>query len=316
MTSKKIISIITPTFNEVENVETCVAAVKEVMNSLNDNYEYEHIFIDNRSQDGTILKLREIAASDLNVKLIVNSKNLGASKSVYRALGFASGDLIIPMLAADLQDPPSVIAQFVAEWEKGFKLVFGQRTNRRESLVMRLTRSIYYKIIRALAEGDIPLNAGEFLLVDREVLSILLATNDKNPYVRGLFAQTGVEASFIQYNWNIRTKGKSKATIVNMVDLAVNGLVSTSRLPARFALVLGFILATAGLALGALTIISKIFGLLDAAPGIPTLVTAVFILGGAQLFFLGLIGEYVLSIHSQVKPEPDAFSLIELNFLK
>lgn len=316
MLNKVLISVITPTYNEIENVDGCVNAVKAVMEKLPDRYEYEHIFIDNRSNDGTILKLQEIALNDSKVKVIVNSKNLGASKSVYRALGFTSGDVIIPMVAADLQDPPSVISLFVSEWEKGFKLVFGQRSNRRESLIMRMTRSMYYRIIRKMAEGDIPLNAGEFLLVDRQVLDTLLATNDKNPYVRGLFAQTGIEAAFVPYNWSVRTKGKSKATLINMVDLAVNGLVSTSRLPARLALLIGFLLASGGFFLGLITALSKLFGILNAAPGIPTLLTAVFILGGAQLFFLGLVGEYVLSIHSQVKPEPEAFSVLEINFSK
>jgi glycosyltransferase involved in cell wall biosynthesis len=311
-----LISIVTPTYNELDNIDLCVSAVKNLMNNELSHYDYEHIFIDNRSDDGTIQKLAEAAKDDKKVKVIVNSKNIGASKSVFRALRFTKGELIVPMVAADLQDPPTVISQFVSEWEKGFKLVFGQRTNRRESLIMRTTRSLYYKIIRAMADSEIPLNAGEFLLVDRQVLNTLLDTNDKNPYVRGLFAQTGIEASYVPYNWHVRTNGKSKATLLNMVDLAVNGLISTSRIPARVALISGFLLSCAGLILGIVTAISKFLGLLEAAPGIPTLVTAVFVLGGAQLFFLGLIGEYVLSIHSQVKPEPEAYSIIEINFLK
>lgn len=313
MTGKKLISIITPTFNESENVYTCMETVKKVLESQLADYDYEHIFIDNGSTDGTIRELERIAKLDKRVKVIINSRNLGASRSVFRALHFTRGDLIVPMVAADLQDPPSIITQFVGEWEKGFKLIFGQRLNRRESFFMRSLRSIYYRLIRAMAESDIPLNAGEFLLVDRQILNTLLATQDRNPYVRGMFAQTGIEPSYVTYDWAERKKGRSKATFVNMIDLAINGLISTSKLPARLALILGFLLASLGFALGLITALSQIFGFLDAAPGIPTLVTGVFILGGAQLFFLGLIGEYVLSIHTQVKPEPEAFSLLEIN---
>ena len=314
MSKKIIISIVTPTYNEVENVENCYESVRSIFLKHLNNYEYEHIFIDNRSTDGTVEELEKMANIDSRVKIIVNSKNIGASKSIFRGLSFTQGDLIVPMLAADLQDPPSIIPRFVNEWENGYKLVFGQRTNRRESLLMRAMRALYYKIIRAMANSDIPLNAGEFLLVDRQVLDTILSTNDRNPYVRGLFAQTGVDASYIKYDWDVRKHGHSKATFINMVDLAITGLISTSKLPARIALFTGFILSAIGILLGLFTVAASLLGGLEAARGIPTLVTAVFFLGGAQLFFLGLVGEYVLSIHSQIKPEPQAFSVKEINF--
>ncbi len=316
MNRRILISIVTPTYNEFENVENCYESVKSTFLEHLVNYDYEHIFIDNLSTDGTVKVLEKIASIDSRVKIIVNSKNIGASKSIFRGLSFTQGDLIVPMLAADLQDPPSIIPKFVNEWERGYKLVFGQRTNRRESRLMRTVRALYYKIIRAMADSDIPLNAGEFLLVDRQVLDTILSTNDRNPYVRGLFAQTGVNSSYIKYEWDVRKHGHSKATFINMVDLAITGLISTSKLPARIALFTGFVLSMIGIFLGIFTVAATLLGGIEAAQGIPTLVTAVFVLGGAQLFFLGLVGEYVLSIHSQIKPEPQAFSIKEINFLE
>lgn len=307
------LSIITPCYNEEQNIESCIAAVKHMMRTELPNYAYEHIFIDNCSTDATVDLIRAGAMNDLNVKLVVNNRNIGVSRSIYRALGRADGHAIIPMLPADLQDPVNVIPKFVAHWESGSMVVFGQRIERQESLFMRLMRGIYYRTIRKLASSNIPLNAGEFMLIDRKVAHSVTAIGDQYPYVRGLVAQADTRSSFVKYRWERRINGKSKSTPFVLIDVAINGLVSTSRLPARISLLAGFAVSFVGLTLGFTALLATLIYGRQALPGITTILISVFMIGGIQLFFLGLIGEYVLSIHSQVRPEPLVYSSEEVN---
>jgi glycosyltransferase involved in cell wall biosynthesis len=308
------LTIITPCFNEVESIVNCISIVRQFMQDQLADYSYEHILIDNASTDGTVREIKIEAESDKRIKLMINSRNIGASRSVYRALIASSGEAIIPMLAADLQDPVEVIAEFVSLWESGSLVVFGQRTNRQENFLMRILRGIYYRIIRKLSQSDIPINAGEFMLIDRKIANSIIELHDTNPYIRGMVGQTGVPSKYVQYTWVKRTKGKSKSTPFVLIDFAINGLVSTSRLPARIVLLVGFAISGLGILMGIATFVSVLFLKNNVAQGIPTLIVAVFILGGIQLFFLGLIGEYVLSIHGQVRQEPGAFDIEKINF--
>ena len=311
---KPQLSIITPCFNEEESVEKCYQSLSNVMSQNLPGVTYEHIFADNHSTDRTVEIIKKFALSDSRVKLIVNSKNIGAPRNIYRALSRTSGSAVIPMLPADLQDPAEVIPQFFKEWKLGSLIVFGQRIERDESLAMRVLRGIYYRTIRKFATSDIPINAGEFMLIDRKVVDLLVNMKESNPYLRGMIAQVGTKSSYIDYNWGRREFGKSKATPFVLIDTAINGLVSTSRLPARFALFFGFILSFLGIILGIWSFISSILSNSSVQSGIPTIIVAIFFLGGIQLFFLGLIGEYVLSIHGQIRPEPNAFDLETLGF--
>ena len=188
----KKISIITPCYNEENNVRECYQAVKEVVTQSLPNYRYEHIFADNASTDGTLARLKEIAAQDQNVKVISNSRNVGPFRNMWNAMKSASGDAVIPLLPADLQDPPSVIPQFVSNWESGDLVVYGVRANREESWIMRKMRGTYYRLIRRFADAVIPLNSGEFLLADKRVIQSILTVDDAYPYIRGLIAQTAV----------------------------------------------------------------------------------------------------------------------------
>jgi glycosyltransferase involved in cell wall biosynthesis len=312
--SEIILSIVTPCYNEEETVEKCVLAVRRIMSSKFPNMEYEHIFSDNSSTDKTLEVLKSLATNDSRLKIVVNSRNIGASRNIYRALRHTSGRTVVPMLPADLQDPAEVIPLLVAEHEKGNKIVYGVRSSRKESLVMRILRSIYYKIIWKLSGSRIPINSGEFMLLDRIVVDSILSTKDANPYVRGLVAQTGFKSSSVSYTWVKREGGKSKSSFFVLIDTAINGLVSTSRLPARIALLFGFFFATLGLIFGIASALIILTSGSDSPQGIPTIIIAIFTLGGIQLFFLGLIGEYVLSIHGQVRPEPDSVDVERINF--
>jgi glycosyltransferase involved in cell wall biosynthesis len=312
----KKITIITPCFNEEDNVEICAFEVKKVMAEKLAPYEYEHIFADNASTDLTLQKLSEMAAQDSRIKVISNSRNVGPFRNMWNAMKSASGDAVIPLLPADLQDPPSVIPELVKCWESGFLVTYGVRANREESLVMRMARGAYYRIIKRFAAAVIPLNSGEFLLADKRVVDSILVVDDQYPYIRGLIAQTGVRSTSVPYTWVKRERGKSKNSFISLIDQAINGFVSTSRVPARLTLLGGFILSLLGVAYAIFTAFVSIISESQTPIGIPTIIVGIFMLGGIQLLFLGLIGEYILSIHGQVRRVPPMFETKRINFLE
>lgn len=310
----KKLSIITPCYNEELNVEICALELKKVMKEKLPEYDYEHIFSDNASEDSTLEKLRLIASVDSHIKVISNSRNVGPFRNMWNAMKSATGDAIVPLLPADLQDPPSIIPEFVKKWESGFLVTYGVRTNRQESFLMRVLRGTYYRIIKRFASAVIPINSGEFLLADKKVVDSVLSVDDQYPYIRGLIAQTGVKSSSVSYTWVKRERGKSKNNFIALIDQAINGFVSTSRTPARLALLGGFTLSILGFVYGLLTIFLAINSEGRAPVGIPTIIIGIFLLGGIQLFFLGLIGEYVLSVHGQVRRTPPMFEIERINF--
>ena len=310
----KKLSIITPCYNEEVNVEICAQELKKVMQEKLSGYDYEHIFADNASTDATLIKLRELAAKDDHIKVISNSRNVGPFRNMWNAMKSATGDAVVPLLPADLQDPPSVIPELVKHWEQGFLVTYGVRANREESIIMRMARGLYYRIIKKFASAVIPLNSGEFLLADKKVIDSILVVDDQYPYIRGLIAQTGVKSASVPYTWVRRERGKSKNSFISLIDQAINGFVSTSRVPARLALLGGFLLSFLGFAYAIFTLVMVLISDGTAPVGIPTIIVGIFLLGGIQLLFLGLIGEYILSIHGQVRRTPPMFEIERINF--
>lgn len=308
------LTIITPCYNEELSVVDCAIEVQKVMSSKLPKVKYEHIFIDNASTDGTVRELRKIAGNSKNVKVIVNSRNVGPFRNMYAAMAKASGRAVIPMLPADLQDPADKIPDLYQEWINGYLVVYGERTNRQESLFMRAMRGLYYRIVRTMSETDIPLNSGEFMLIDRKISDEICKLGDHYPYIRGLVAQSTSNSTSVPYTWGVRKKGKSKSNFLALIDQAINGFVSTSRAPARIALLGGFFISGLGFLAGLWSLIASLVDAPTALQGIPTLIVALFFFGGIQLFFLGLIGEYILSIHSQVRRLPREFEVESINF--
>lgn len=311
--SRKI-SIITPTYNEEDNVDTCYQTIREIFDTKLSGYDFEYIFADNSSTDRTPEHLRNLAKKDPRVKLIFNARNYGALRSNFNALTRATGDAVVVCLAADLQDPPELLPELVRKWEQGFEVVYGIRQNRPESLILRNLRKLFYRIINRLAEVPIPVDVGEYQLIDRVVLKAVLQCDDYYPYIRGLIANCGFKSIGIAYDWKRRRKGFSKATWFLLIDQAINALISFSNIPIRICLLFG-------LAVSALSIFYSIVLLVwivalpkIAPPGIPTLVVALFFFGGVQLFFLGIIGEYVTAIHFQVRRRPLVIEREVINF--
>lgn len=302
----KTISIISPCFNEADNVERCYEAVKALFAGDGPlaGYRCEHIFADNDSTDGTVDILRTLAAADPALKVILNARNFGPFRSNFNALRAATGDAVLVFLPVDLQDPPEMIPEFVKLWEAGCEVVAGARANREESLALRLCRGVFYRMVRGLSEIDIPVDVGEFQLIDRKVWQAVVEHDDHYPYIRGIIASVGFRRVIVPYTWAARKRGLSKNNLPRLIDQALNGIFSFTNVPMRLCTLAGLLLA--GLCfLYALVSVGLWFALPHMAPrGTTTLLVAVFFLSGVQLCFLGILGEYVTSIHSQVRKRP------------
>jgi polyisoprenyl-phosphate glycosyltransferase len=300
-----LVSVVTPCFNEEDNLEDCHRALRAVFDRDLPGYRLEHIFCDNASTDGSVEVLRRLAAQDPCVKVVVNARNYGPFRSTFNGLRHAKGDAVVVLFAADLQDPPEVIVEFVREWRAGAEVVYGVRGKREEGLLMRSIRKVYYRAVSRVAGIDIPLDVGEFQLVDRKVLAALLEHEDYYPYIRGMIANCGFRARGVPYVWRARRKGFSKNRLYNLVDQGLNGLISFTNLPMRIAMFTGFTIALLSFVYAFFTMVVNLWthGSLT-VPGIPTLIVALFFFGGVQLMFLGIIGEYVSAIHFQVRKRP------------
>ena len=315
MDNKKKISVISPCFNEELNVKECYKAVNAVFKEYLSDYDYEHIFTDNSSNDNTVNILRKIAADDKRVKVIVNSRNFGPLKSTFNGVLRSSGDAVLVMLAVDLQDPPELIPEFVKKWEEGFKIVAGSRREREEGIIMRNTRKLFYYLVLKLSYVSIPPYVGEFQLIDKVIVDKLRKFDDYNPYIRGMIASCGYETIIIPYKWKSRKKGKSKLKLYQLFDIALNGMISFSNVPMRCAIVLGTLISITSLTYAIIMlIINIIFYRIIAPPGIATLITALFFFSGVNLLFLGLLGEYISAIHSQVRKKPLVIEKETINF--
>lgn len=311
----KLISVVTPCYNEEANVRTCRDAVRQVFQCELPGYDYEHIFCDNDSRDGTPRILAELAAEDRHVKVILNSRNFGPFRSMFNGILSTSGDAVLCFLPADLQDPPELIPKMVRHWEDGHEVVYGIRGQRKEGFLLRNIRRAYYRLVSRLADIEIPLNVGEFQLVDRCVVSALRDFDDYYPYVRGMIASCGFRSTSVEYTWNRRERGMSKNRLYHLIDQGLNGLVSFTNVPLRLCMFLGLLIACLTFFYGgAALLLNLIYYRELAPPGIPTLIVAVFFFSGIQLFFFGILGEYIGAIHSQVRKRPLVIERRRLNF--
>lgn len=312
---RKTISIITPCFNERDNVVDCRDAVRSVFERELSNYDYEHIFCDNASNDGTPEVLQEMAAGDPCIKVILNARNFGPFCSTFNGLMNADGDAVVVLLAADLQDPPEVIVGFVRRWEEGFEVVYGVRSQREEGLIMRSVRHVYYRTVSRFSSFQIPPDVGEFQLIDRKVVDALRRCDDYYPYIRGMIASCGFRAIGVEYVWKARKKGFSKNRLYHLVDQGLNGIISFSRVPMRLCMLFGFVISALSICFA---MFSLVWHLVDkgavAPPGVPTLIVALFFFSGVQFFFLGVLGEYISAIHSQVRKRPLVVERQRINF--
>ena len=302
--AKKKISIVSPCFNEADNVRICYEMVRALFEKELPGYDREHIFADNNSSDRTVEILREIAKTDPAVKVVANSRNFGVFRSTFNALKYATGDATLVMMPVDLQDPPELLPQFVALWEQGTEVVAGARSNRQEGFLMRKVRGAFYRIVNRLAGFEIPENVGEFQLIDRKVLDAVLRYDDHYPYIRGMIAACGFRRVIVPYVWKARKSGVSKISLWELFDQAFNGIFAFTNVPMRLCGIAGFCLSAICLAYAVLSLAVYIVEPSYAPRGVVSLVIGMFILFSIQLIFVGLLGEYVTSIHAQVRRGP------------
>ncbi len=307
----KKISIVTACYNEEENLEELCQRIRAVMTNL--KYDYEHIVIDNASSDQSVNILRKLAQNDTNLKVIVNMRNFGHIRSPYHALLQTTGDAVIGM-ASDLQDPPERIPDFIQKWEEGYKVAIGVKTRSEESWIFYALRTAYYRALRALSEVPLIENFTGFGLYDREVMNIIRDLNDPYPYFRGLIAELGFERAQIEFTQPRRKRGISKNNFYTLYDLAMLGLTGYTKIPLRLATMLGFFAALLSFLVGLAYLIYKLIFWQQFSVGLAPAVIGLFFLGSVQLIFLGIMGEYIGAIYTQVIRRPLVIEKERINF--
>jgi polyisoprenyl-phosphate glycosyltransferase len=316
------ISIVTGCYNEEENVADLCTQVRAVMEGLplrvrpdggTEPYAYEHLFIDNASTDRTVEILRGICAEDAHVKVIVNTRNFGHIRSPFYGLLQARGEAVI-YVVADLQDPPEMIREFIGQWEAGYKVVVGVKQESLEKRSMFLVRRLFYRLIDRLSEVPLVRNFTGFGLYDKAVIDKLREIDDPYPYFRGLICDLGYERAEIPFVQPSRRRGSTKNNFYSLYDLAMLGITNHSKVPLRLAAMAGFALSIAALIVAAVYLAIKLLFWSTFSLGLAPLVIGVYFIGSVQLFFIGILGEYIGSIHTQVYHRPLVIEKERINF--
>lgn len=311
--TKKLISVVTPTYNEQDNINELYRRVKDQLVKLESRYDYEIIVIDNCSEDKTQSLLRELAKNDKNFKVILNNRNFGHIRSPYYGILQSSGAATI-YLASDLQDPPEKICEFVEEWEKGYKLVMATKPVSKSSKIMHSLRKAYYRALDGISDITLVPDSTGFGLYDQAVIKDLKAINDPYPFLRGLICELGYPVKTIEFVQPRRLRGISKNNFYTLYDIAMLGIVSHSKVPLRIASFAGFMLS-AMCFIGALGYLFAKLLFWESIPfGVAPLMIAVLFMFGVTLLFIGLLGEYIASIHTYVQRRPIVVENERINF--
>ena len=301
-TSIIIYSLVIPVYNEEDNIKQLYDRISVVMNQL--DIESEIVLVDDGSSDRSLAIIQELRIKDPRVKYISLARNFGHQIAVTAGLNFVQGQAAI-VIDADLQDPPELVPDMLKLWREGFKIVYAQRLVRKdESLLKRLSVYIFYRILQHLADIDIPIDTGDFCLMDRQVIETLNAMPERNRYVRGLRAWTGFRQTAIAYERDGRFAGESKYPFTKLVSLAIDGIVSFSRVPLRLATYLGLITAIFAIVMICLVIYWRLTDPYSQFIGFAMITVAVFFLGAVQLISIGILGEYIGRIYEEVKRRP------------
>lgn len=298
----KKISIVIPTYNEVENIEYGYNRVLSVINECTD-YKWEILYIDNFSTDGTRALLKGLATKDSRVKVILNAVNVGWSKSSFYGILNTTGDAVV-LLAADMQEPPELISKFLEKYEEGNRIVIGKKTTSQENRIKYLIRKIYYWLLRKTSEIDHIDQFMGFGLYDKSFVDVLRKLDDPMPYLRGMVAELGGERAEIEYEQENRKKGKTHFNFWGMYDLAMLGITSYTKVIMRFCTIIGCFVGIVCVGIAIITFFLKIFNVVDFVTGMAALIVSNFFLGALTLFFIGLLGEYIININCRVMNRP------------
>jgi dolichol-phosphate mannosyltransferase len=313
MTSaKKLVSLISPCFNEEGNVEELYLRVCGVMEQL-PQYDFEYLFIDNASTDRTVEKLKALAARDPRVRVIVNMRNFGHLRSPYWGVIQTRGDVTV-YLASDLQDPPEMIPQFLEAWEQGWKVVLAVKPVSRTNPLVHWLRKSYYRLLDAISEVSLVKDATGFGVYDRAVLDLVRAVNDPYPFLRGLICELGFPVKTIPFNQPRRQRGITKNNFYTLYDIAMLGIVSHSVVPIRLAAMFGFLTGTLSILVAMVFLVLKLTLWSRFPIGVAPIVIGMFFMFGVVLLFIGILGEYVASIHTYVRNRPVVVERERINF--
>ena len=302
-------SLIIPIYNEEETIPELYRRVSDVMDSLDDSVEL--ILINDGSRDRSLKLMRELQERDARVCYISFARNFGHQAAVTAGLNFARGQVIV-VLDADLQDPPELIPKMIESWQAGYHVVYAQRTKRKkESWFKRLTAYVFYRLLRRLADVDIPADTGDFCLMDRQVVDLLNSMPERNRYIRGLRAWIGFRQTAVKFERDPRFAGEVKYTFKKSLALAINSLVSFSKIPLRLSTYLGLFSALIALLMALLVLYWRLQQPDSPVTGLATILIAVFFLGSVQLISIGILGEYIGRIYEEVKGRP-AYTIAEI----
>jgi dolichol-phosphate mannosyltransferase len=302
--AKKLLSIVVPTYNEENGIAQFYCRLKSVLNKLSSRFEYEIIFINDCSKDSTLEKLLLLQSLDSNIQIISFARNFGNQNAIAAGIDFLQGDLAV-IIDDDLQDPPEVIFSFIAEWERGFKVVYGQRPIREgESIIFKAIARLYYKCLNLIGDIKIPLDTGDFRLIDRQVIDVLKKMCESNKYYRGMIAWVGFSQKAIIYRRDVRYAGSSTFSLKKYINFAFDGLTSFSDKPLHFSSVFGVIVTFISFILALGLVINKVFNPESSIRGWTSLFALVSFFGGIQLITIGILGIYIGKIFRESKGRP------------
>ncbi len=308
----KLISIVTPCYNEEENVEELYRRVKATISEI-DGYHFEFIFIDNHSEDQTVEILKSLAVKDSAVKIIVNTRNFGHIRSPYYGILQSRGDATI-YLASDLQDPPEIIPEFIEWWEKGYKLVMATKPHSHGSAWMHSIRQSYYRFLDGISDITVLSDSTGFGLYDKAVINHLREIDDPYPFLRGLICELGYEIKTLPFSQPRRLRGLSKNNFYTLYDMGMLGIISHSKVPIRLMAFLGFAMGSISLIVALVFLILKLIFWDKFPMGVAPAVIGLFFLFGMLFFFIGIIGEYIATIHTYVQKRPIVVEKERINF--
>lgn len=309
----KKISIVVPTYNEEENVVPISKAIVEELERSLANYDYELLFVDNCSTDRTQKLLRGLCEENKKIKAIFNAKNFGQFNSPYYGLCQSTGDCTI-LICADFQDPISMIPKFVEEWENGYKIVSGIKATSKENKLMRFFRSCYYKMIKKMSDVEQIEHFTGFGLYDKKFIDVLRNLDDPTPFLRGIVAELGFKRKEIPYEQQKRAAGKTHNNWATLYDAAMLSFTSYTKVGLRIATIIGFVFSVISLIVAVVYLALKLIFWDRFIAGTIPILLAVCILGSIQIFFIGLMGEYILSINKRVMKRPLVIEEERLNF--
>lgn len=310
---KQLLSIVVPMYNEEEGIDTFFSVMDKVLAGI--DMDYEIICVDDGSKDKTLSLLKEKSQADSRIKVIALSRNFGKEAAMTAAIDYCSGDAVIP-IDADLQDPPEIIAELITQWRAGFDVVYAKRISRDgDTVLKRNTAGWFYKLFNRVSDVKIPENVGDYRLMDKKVVIAIRNLPEKDRFMKGLFCWPGFKNTTIEFVRQNRAQGTTKFNYWKLWNFALSGITSFSTIPIRLGVYLGLIVSALALTYGVYIIIKTLLGGTD-VPGYASMMVIMLFMGGVQLFFMGLMGEYIGRIYKEVKNRPIYYVAEEIGFTK